>query len=93
MDAHFWEEVERARRMTPREKASEGLRLRDEWVAQLLVGIRAEFPGISEEEAKQIRSERMDEMTRQRSAEKMRILEMIAADNARSQSERSLGND
>ena len=83
MDEKFWAEVERARRMSPSERASEGFRLREEWFAQLLVDIKAEFPDVTDDEAKQIREVRMEEMTRQRSEEKSRILEMIAADSAK----------
>lgn len=81
MDAKFWEEVERARRMTPSEKISEGLRLRAEWYAQLLIDIKKEF-GLSDEDAKQARDYRMAEMTRRRSLEKLQVLNAIEAENA-----------
>jgi hypothetical protein len=82
MDENFWAEVERAKRMSPSEKISEGLRLRDEWWAQLLVEIKSEFPGISDNDAIEIRRKRWEDESRHRSAEKSRILEMIYAKNA-----------
>ena len=50
-DDSFWEEVEAARKMTGAERLTESLRLFDEASRRMLAGIRAQFPGISEEDA------------------------------------------
>jgi len=60
MDASFWEEIERSRKLTGAQRMSESLRLFDEASRRMLVGIKSEFPGISDEEARRIRRERLD---------------------------------
>jgi DNA transposition AAA+ family ATPase len=64
MDASFWEEIERSRRLTGAQKMSESLRLFDEASRRMLCGIKAEFPGISDDEARRIRAERLDILRR-----------------------------
>lgn len=60
MDASFWDEIERNRRLPGAQKMSESLHLFDEASRRMLCGIKAEFPGISEEEARRIRVERLE---------------------------------
>jgi hypothetical protein len=60
MDAAFWDEVERSRKLTGAQRMSESLRLFDEASRRMLCGIKAEFPGISDEEARRIREERLE---------------------------------
>ena len=64
MDASFWEEIERSRSLTGGQRMSESLHLFDEASSRMLAGIKAEFPGISEEEARRIRNERLDVIRR-----------------------------
>lgn len=60
MDDSFWEEVESARKMTGAQRMTESLRLFDEATRRMLAGIKAQFPGISEEEAHRTLSKRLD---------------------------------
>jgi hypothetical protein len=60
MDAAFWDEVERSRKLSGAQRMSESLRLFDEASRRMLCGIKAEFPGISNEEARRIREERLE---------------------------------
>ena len=60
VDESFWDEIERARRIPGAQKMSESLRLFDEAAGRMLAGIKAQFPGISDEEGRRIRSERLD---------------------------------
>ena len=67
-DDIFWEEIERSRRIPGAQKMSESLRLFDEASRRMLCGIKAEFPGISEEEARRVREERLEFIRRLESA-------------------------
>lgn len=60
MDDSFWEEVERARKLTGAEKMSASLRLFDESSRRMLAGIKSQFPRVGEEVALRIRRERID---------------------------------
>jgi len=60
MDDFFWEEIERARKIPGAQKMTESLRLFDESMRRMLAGIKRQFPGISDEEARRIRHERLD---------------------------------
>jgi hypothetical protein len=60
MDDDFWDEIERNRRIPGGQKMSESLRLFDEASRRMLCGIKAEFSGISDEEARRIRAERLE---------------------------------
>jgi hypothetical protein len=60
MDTSFWDEIERSRRFTGGQRMSESLRLFDEAARRMLAGIKSQFPGISDEEARRIRRERLD---------------------------------
>ncbi len=60
MDESFWEEVDRAKRMPGDQRMTESLRLFDEAARRMLAGIKSEFPGMSDEEARQIRRQRID---------------------------------
>lgn len=64
MDADFWDEIERSQKLTGAQRMSESLRLFDEASRRMLCGIKAEFPGISDEDARQIREERLDRIRR-----------------------------
>ncbi len=64
MDASFWDEVARAKRMTGARRMTESLRLFDEAAARMLAGIKSQFPGISDGEARRIRRERIDKIRR-----------------------------
>ena len=64
MDESFWEEVERARRLTGAQRMTESLRLFDEAARRMLAGIKSQFPGISDEQARRIRRERIDKIHR-----------------------------
>jgi hypothetical protein len=64
MDASFWDEVEQARRLTGAQRMSESLRLFDEAARRMLDGIKSQYPGISDEEARRIRRERIDVIRR-----------------------------
>jgi hypothetical protein len=60
MDESFWDEIERSRKLTGAQRMTASLRLFDEASRRMLAGIKSEFPGISEEEARRIRRERLD---------------------------------
>jgi hypothetical protein len=64
MDDSFWNEVARAKRMTGGQRITESLRLFDEAVERMLAGIKSQFPGISDDEARRIRRERIDKIRR-----------------------------
>ena len=64
MDDSFWDEIERSRRMTGAQRMTESLRLFDEAAGRMLAGIKSQFPGISDEEARRIRRERIDTIRR-----------------------------
>lgn len=51
MDADFWRDVERAKRLTPQERVREGCSLSDRSFHIMLDGIRHQFPGATESEA------------------------------------------
>jgi hypothetical protein len=87
MDEEFRARVERARQMTPAERVREGFRLREVWLEQLLLEVKAAFPNATHEEAMQMRGARLQIMQRKRSAEKSRMLDMIAAENDAKQSQ------
>jgi hypothetical protein len=60
MDADFWDEIERNRHIPGAQKMTESLQLFDQASRRMLAGIKAEFPGISDEDARQIRAERLE---------------------------------
>jgi len=60
MDASFWDEIERSRKLSGAQRMSESLRLFDEAARRMLAGIKSQFPGISDDEARRIRRERLD---------------------------------
>ena len=64
MDASFWEEIARSRRLSGGQRMSESLRLFDESVRRMLAGIQSQFPGISDDEAHRICRERLDRIRR-----------------------------
>jgi hypothetical protein len=64
MDASFWDEIERSRRLTGAQRMSESLHLFDQASRRMLAGIKAEFPGISHDEARRIRAERLEVIRR-----------------------------
>jgi len=64
MDESFWEEIERFKNVPGGKKMTAGLQLFDEAMRRMLAGIKSEFPGINEEEARRIRHERLDRIRR-----------------------------
>ena len=64
MDESFWDEIERSRKLTGAQRMSESLHLFDEACRHILAGIKAQFPGISDEEARRIRAERLETVRR-----------------------------
>ena len=60
MDESFWDEIRRSAKFTGAQRMSESLRLFDEASRRMLCGIKAEFPGISDDEARHIRQERLE---------------------------------
>jgi hypothetical protein len=64
MDDSFWEEIERFKNVPGGKKMTAGLQLFDAAKRRILAGIRMEFPGISDEEARRIRRERLDRIRR-----------------------------
>jgi len=60
MDESFWDEIERSRKLTGAQRMTASLRMFDEASRRMLAGIKSEFPGISDEEARRIRRERLD---------------------------------
>jgi hypothetical protein len=64
MDASFWDEIERAKQLSGAQKMTDSLRLFDEASRRMLAGIKAQFPGVSDEEARRIRAERLEILRR-----------------------------
>ncbi|MCE9544718.1 MAG: hypothetical protein K8T25_04255 [Planctomycetia bacterium] len=64
MDESFWAEVERAKQLTGPQKLSESFRLFDEASERMLAGIKAQFPHLTDEEARRLRRERIDRIRR-----------------------------
>ncbi|MGO9112585.1 MAG: hypothetical protein ACLP9L_25420 [Thermoguttaceae bacterium] len=64
MDDSFWEEIERFKNVPGSRKMTESVRLFDAAMRRMLAGIKSQFPGISEEEARRIRRERLDRIRR-----------------------------
>lgn len=64
MDASFWDEIDRSRNMTGAQRMSASLQLFDEAARRMLAGIKQQFPGVSEREARRIRIERLDRIRR-----------------------------
>lgn len=64
MDESFWDEIERSRKLTGAQRMSESLRAFDESSRRMLAGIKSEFPGIDDQEARRIRRERIDRIRR-----------------------------
>jgi hypothetical protein len=60
VDASFWDEIERGKLMTGARRMTESLQLFDQASRRMLCGIKAQFPGISDEEARRIRAERLE---------------------------------
>jgi hypothetical protein len=60
MDADAWDEIERHRNIPGGKKMTESLRLFDQASRRMLAGIKAQFPGISDDEAKRIRADRLE---------------------------------
>jgi hypothetical protein len=59
MDAGFWQQVERARRMTGDERFREGLALFDRALGLMSDGIRHQFPQATPSEIASIRRKRL----------------------------------
>ncbi len=59
MDDGFWQQVERARRMTGDERMREGFALFDRAMAIMSDGIRHQFPTATPEDVQRIRRERL----------------------------------
>jgi hypothetical protein len=64
MDSSFWDEIDRSRRLTGAQRMSESLRLYDESSRRMLAGIKSEFPGLSDDDVRRIRRERLDRIRR-----------------------------
>ena len=64
MDASFWDEIEHSRKLTGAQRMSVSLRLFDESSRRMLAGINSDFPGISDDDARRIRRERLDRIRR-----------------------------
>lgn len=60
MDDSFWDEIERSRKLTGGQRMSASLNLFDEASRRMLAGIKSEFPGIIDDEARRIRRDRLD---------------------------------
>lgn len=60
MGHDFWDEIDRSRRLTGAQRMSESLRLFEESARRMLAGIKHQFPGMSDDEARRIRNERID---------------------------------
>jgi hypothetical protein len=60
VDADFWDEIERNRHIPGAQKMTESLQLFDQASRRILAGIKAQFPGITDEEARRIRAERLE---------------------------------
>ncbi len=59
MDESFWQQVERARRMTGEEKVRESLQLFDRTRRLMIDGLRNENPGISEDRLIELLGQRL----------------------------------
>jgi hypothetical protein len=59
MDASFWQQVDRARRMTGDERFREGLALFDRALRLMSDGIRYQFPDATPDEVERIRRDRL----------------------------------
>lgn len=59
MDESFWQQVERARRMTGDERIREGCALFDRALQLMTDGIRHQFPNATPDEVHRIRRERL----------------------------------
>jgi hypothetical protein len=55
MDERFWQQVERARRMTPDERLREGFALFEQGRDYIVNSIRTTFPDATEEDVRRIR--------------------------------------
>lgn len=64
VDSDFWDEIERSRKLTGAERMSASLALFEEASRRMLAGIKYQFPGVSDEEARRIRNERLDRIRR-----------------------------
>lgn len=64
VDSDFWDEIERSRKLTGSERMSASLALFDEASRRMLAGIKHQFPGVSDQEARRIRNERLDRIRR-----------------------------
>jgi hypothetical protein len=64
MDDSFWEEIHRFRNVPGGRKMTIGLELFDAVMGRMLSGIKAEFPGISDDDARRIRRERLYNLRR-----------------------------
>jgi hypothetical protein len=60
----FREEIERFKNVPGGRKMTIGLELFDAVMGRMLAGIKAEFPGISDENARRIRRDRLDKIRR-----------------------------
>ena len=56
----FWDEIERNRNIPGAQKMTESLQLFDQASRRMLAGIKAQFPGITDEEARRVRAERLE---------------------------------
>ncbi len=59
MDDSFWQQIERAQRMTGEDRFREGLALVDRSLRLMSDGIRHQFPDATPEEVRRIRRERL----------------------------------
>lgn len=59
MDADFWRDVERARRMTPQERVRIGHELFERSIYLMTQGLRMQHPNLTETELSAIRRERL----------------------------------
>ena len=64
MDDSFWEEIERFKNVPGGKKMTAGLQLYEAAKSRMLAGIKAEFPGITDVEARRVRRERLDWLRR-----------------------------
>lgn len=64
MDDSFWDEIARAKQLTGAQKMTDSLRLFDQASRRILAGIKAQYPGVSDEEARRIRAERLEILRR-----------------------------
>jgi hypothetical protein len=62
MDDSFWEEIERFKNVPGGRKITAGFELFDSAMSRMLAGIKMQFPGVSEAEARRIRRERLDKI-------------------------------